>query len=195
MIHPCTKSVMRTVTALKTAQFSGLARQKVPLVPGAFFLWDEAGGSAQIETASEPGLALRAKVAVSSTPSWITLQLQMGPGRFVPGDVIGLIHDLSFDAEVNCALAIQSRRGKEYLETEFQEPLWSGPKRDIRVAMHTVSEVDGLPHTEEFHTLIIRLPVQDFGFELYNLRFFFLPASKGLKTGHPTLANITSRGP
>lgn len=190
MIHPCTTSVTRVITALKAAQFSGAAQQLVPLVPGAFFLWSEDRGVVDLEAASAPGNALLMRAVVAEAPDWVTLHVQMGPGQFAPGDVIGLIYDLRCDIEVDCTISIQSWQNGQYQETEFQEPLCCGPRRETRTAMHTVSEVDGLPYAQEFHTLILRLPLQNFELELFNLRFFFLPASQGLKTRGPTLASV-----
>lgn len=190
MTHACALFIARTVSTLRAESFSRPAECNEHIVPEVYFSWNAGVGDVRVDVSSGPGIALGVRAGVAKPSEWFTLSFPLGEGAFQKGDVIGLVHEMRSDAEADFSAFIRSQSEAGPLDTVLQEPLRSGPERGIRTLLHTVSEADGLPYADRFHTLIIPLPQRDFELDLLDLSLFVLPAARGVKARGPTLASV-----
>ena len=123
-------------------------------------------------------------------------QLVLGAGVeasvFDPGDVIGLAADLSADETCDLSVFIRSMQDGELTDTQFGDHVEAGPDRNVVAVLHTVTDDDGLASAEDFHTLVIRLPMRNSKLALGDLRLFVIPPSRGLGSKAATLPSFSA---
>lgn len=189
MTHSCVLSSAEMIAALRNETVSGKVESDVHIVPGLYFNWDTEHGDVAIEASSEPGTLLHIRARLRSTPQWFTLNLSLGAGGFAPGDVLGLVWEMSGNGAFDLSPFIRSSDAGSLADTDLEDALHVTAAPAVGVTLHTVRPEDGLSWTKDYHTLVLRLPMQDFELKLTDLRFFVIPASRGLHTQPATLAN------
>lgn len=189
MSHSCEIFAAKVRAALAAYQGAGAVGNGARIVPGFFPNWDEEHGTVALTHEAEPGNLVRVEAKVTGEPRWLTLNLDLGGGRFEAGDVIGVVADVDGDGDYALEMFIRTRSEEGNMDTEFPDGLPIAPGRRVVTSMHMVGAGDGAVNSERFHMLIIRLPKRDFRFDLRDMMFFVLPASKGLRPHPMTLAS------
>lgn len=164
------------------------------IVPGLYLSHDTAQGSVTLRYRSAPGQLLALEAGVTGTPRWLTLNLDLGTGRFAAGDTIGIVAELEADSDQRLGMFIRSYDGEASRDTPLTEELPVAPTRHIVTALHTVGQGDGITGSkadgsEAFHMLAIALPKRALRLTLHDLGLFVLPAGRGLRAHPMTLGN------
>jgi hypothetical protein len=190
MTHPCSLFAARTIATLRAEEFTRSAECNAHIVPEIYFSWKAEAGEVRVDVSSDPETALKVQARVAEPSDWFTLNFPLGGGAFEPGDVIGIVYETRGNRDLDCSALIRSQQDDDQMDTDLEEGLICGPDRQVRTLMHTVSDADGLPYADQFHTLIIKLPQQDFDLDLFDFSLFVLPAARGVQSRGPTLANV-----
>lgn len=190
MTHSCAEFTARTMAALRSESFARQAACNGHIVPEIYFSWKAEAGDLRVDVSSGPDTALRMQAKVAEPSDWFTLNFPLGGGTFEPGDVIGIVYETRADIDMDCPALIRSQQEDDRMDTDLEESLVCGPDRQVRTLMHMVSDADGLPYADQFHTLIIKLPQQDFALDLFDFALFVLPAARGVRPHGATLANV-----
>ena len=82
------------------------------------------------------------------------------------------------DAAADAALA----------DTALADGLGGSDTRAVRTALHAFGAGDAAMGAPGYHTLVLRLPREDFHLRLHDLRIVVLPAARGLRLAPGTLA-------
>jgi len=182
----------RRLHLLRQADHSGTVRDNAPLVEGIYFSWDSAAGDVTLDLESPPGMLCRVTGHVSGTPGWLTLNIALGTHGFAPGDVLGVVADVTGPPDAPCALYVRSQHHENLFDTPLCAPLAGCVKRNTQVLLHTIDAQDPMIGTAGFHTLVLPLPRQDFTLALHDLQIFTLPAALGLRSQPVTLSGFAT---
>ncbi len=188
MNHSCeifANGVIETLAALEAA---GKAEVDGRIVPGLHPTWDEEEGAVALSYRAEPGTLLQLEAQVSGAPRWLTLNIDLGPGAFEAGDVIGIVADIAGEAEDMLGMFIRSTTQGGDVDTELAEPLFVAAQQRVAAALHVVAPQDGVAGSERFHMLGLKLPKRDFRLEIRGLRVFVRPAAEVPEAPAMTLA-------
>lgn len=177
------------LAVLRDATLSGPVESDAHVLPDIYFNWDTEQGDVQLEITSEPGMLMNIQAKVAKPPRWFSLNLSLGSDQFTVGDVIGLVAELESSPDLSLTSFIRSSDKGEWADTELEERLPGTTLRAVQTVLHTVEPGDGLPWNNGYHTLILRLPPQDFRIQLWDMRFFVLPQNRGLRDRPATLAD------
>lgn len=178
MSHSCETFANDAIEALAVLEAAGEAEIDGRIVAGVHPTWDEEEGTVALSYQADPEILLRLEAQVSGAPRWLTLNLDLGPGTFAPGDVIGLVADAEGDGDDALEMFVRSAAQSGHVDTELTEHLLVATQRRIATALHVVAPGDGMAETSQFHMLGIKLPKRDFRLDIRSLRVFVRPASE-----------------
>lgn len=183
MPHDSPQFADASLASLRALELSGPAEPEKHIVPDVFLSWDAAASDMEVTLASRPGELLTIETRVRRAPGWFTLTLNLGRDSFERGDVLGLVADASADRERRLDLFVRTSEEGKLRDTLFREPLVVGPRRRSAVALHTLGAGDPACRLKEhFFALVLRLPKEDVRLALHDLRFFVVPADRGLRS-------------
>ncbi|SDX56215.1 hypothetical protein [Roseicitreum antarcticum] len=198
MQHPCEEFANAALAALRAHQGAGPLESNARIGHGVHVSWDTEQGGATLAYESPPGQLVALKVAVTGTPRWLTLNLDLGHGHFAAGDTFGIVAELEGEleggAEDRLAMFIRSFDGTTPRDTPLTEELPLSPARRIVTLLHTVGQGEAMADgkagaTGAYHMLGITLPRCALRLRLHDLSIFVLPASRGLRAHPMTLGN------
>ena len=190
MPHPCVVATTQTLQHLRQATFSMPVAQGVHVSPHVYFSWDEEDASVSIALRSKPGRLLTADVRVEGAPRWLTLGIDLGPGQFAEGQVLGLVIRGASSVGFDLAPFIRSRQDGATQDTPLQDTARLQPKPHTVVLLHDVLSQEPLTQGSDFHALILPLPRQDFTLHLHDLRFFEVSGSGDATVPRRTLTSV-----
>lgn len=189
MAHSSAIFSANVVSTLRQEEFDRPATSDEHIVPGCYFNWDSEQGNLTIDMTSKPGELFHLKTKVRQAPRWFSLNLSLGEAAFAPGDVLGIVVEGRSTNALELIPFIRSAAGGELTDTLFEEHIKISAGHMVCTALHTVLPENGVASLKGYHTLVFRLPGQDFELTLEDLRFFVIPAARGLTTRPVTLAN------
>ena len=193
MNHPIVTHVDEVLARLREASISGPAVPGRELVPHAALSWDAEGGDMDVSVTSEPGELLTVRVRVRAAPGWFTLPIGLGRARFEPGDVLGLAAEVTSDKARVLTLFLRAGTGDAKTDTEFAEPLELPEGHGFSTALTTLEPDDpACADGESYLSLILRFPKSDCALTLHDMRFFVVPAEKGLRSTERDLTTATN---
>ncbi len=177
MSHPIEAVTAQAFERLRALQRDGAMENDESLCDGVSLSWDEAGPQIRVEAISDAGRMLALKAEVQGAPRWFSLNIPLGKAALRSGDVIGVVLDAQADTALPpVPLFVRSARDGETVDTHLTEPLTLASRRGVAVTLHRVEADSALHGTEDWHTLILSLPAQDFGLTLFDARVFVSPA-------------------
>lgn len=176
MRHVCEDYALRALDALSRLEGKGAILTEQRIVEGVHPSWDTEEGSVTFSYTSDRETLLSIETSVTGTPRWLTLNLDLGVGRFDPGDIIGLIADIEADTAHTCEMFIRTTTQQGHVYTAFRESLNMAAERRTVTALHPVWNTDRLAGAENFHILGIMLPKTNLRLSLHHLCPFVLPA-------------------
>ena len=184
MTHPCELLTSATLSELRNADLDVSVENNAHLTPDIYFNWDDEEGAVEMSATSQPGALLNVSAQVDTAPRWFSVNVGLGTGAFAAGDVVGLIIEAStenaFATEMFVRSAVSWDEG--YVDTNLQDALNLPGGRQVVTLLHTVEAEDGLSYADGYHTLVVRLPAQDFDLNLHDVRFFVLGADRGVRS-------------
>lgn len=190
MPHPCVAATTQTIQHLRQAALSMPVAQGVHVTPHVYFSWDEENGGASISLRSKPGRLLTADVRVQGAPRWLTLCLDLGPGQFAEGQVLGLVIRGASSVGFDLAPFIRSRQDRATQDTPLQDMARLQPKPQTVVLLHDVLSQEPLTQASDHHALILPLPRQDVTLQLHDLRLFEVSGSEDSTLPRRTLTSV-----
>lgn len=161
---------------LRQVDRNGPVSSDLPLVEGIYFSWDDTDAEVRLDLTSPPGQLCSLDGRIAGEPGWLTLNIALGNWRFAPGDVFGLVADVS---GASCTPYLRSRESDGWSDTAL--PALDGGKVAPRTILQCFDAHDGAVGPESFHTLVLPLPRRSFSWTLRDLAIFTLPASAGLR--------------
>lgn len=192
MAHPCQISANSRIGALRGMAFSGQAGQATHLSGELSFDIEGGAAEARIGFASEPGELLTLDASFSAPPRRALLRLEIGPGGFLPGDVLGLVLQGGAAAETGIGVCLRATRGEEVADTRFDDRISLAPRESIGTALHTIDPADSVGGAADGFALILDLPTHDFSISLKDLHFFVIPAIFGLRSTPAQLSSFAA---
>lgn len=182
LTHPCVVQSLAMQADLRRTRSSLQAQPGVPFVPGVLFRWDPADAGACVVREAEDGALLTADITMAPGAGQICLEFDLGPGSFVPGDVIGLV---LYAGARGAARGSQPGRLVPHVrsagaggtqDTVLAESFALGPEPGVALVLHRVGPGDALTWLQDAHVLVLPLPRQTHTLSLVDLRFLFVPA-------------------
>jgi hypothetical protein len=180
---------LRQLGALRSAEMSGEAVNDAEIVPGVYLSWDAEEASVTVRYESPDWAALSLVCQVTGRPRWQSLNLALGEGWFVPGDVIGVVVEGYAEGTLSLSVRMRTRSGGDVLDCEWEDALTLEPTNGVAVALRTLEAVDGCVSRDGYHTLILGLPGAC-ALTLREIRVFRIPGSAGLRSVPETLSSF-----
>lgn len=191
MSHPCEVFADTVLAGLAAQNGEGPVENDQRLVPGLYVSWDDDKGKVTLRRTAEKEATLGLTARITQAPRWITLNIDLGPGRFEPGDILGLAADLESDRPLRLDAFVRSAGEDGHEDSRLPDALNAAPGGVVQTSLLTVHAAHGLTRNSRFHTLVFRLPDNDFSLTLRGFQLFVLPAGRGLQTGSLTLADAS----
>ncbi len=188
MTLPVELSTSQTIAALRMDHDPHHEEDALHLVKGAYFSWDAGKGDVSLDVRPELGALLHVSAQVHKVPDWLTFNIDMGSGEIGVGDILGLVVEFEGCSGDTLPMFIRSARDGALSDTWLSEPLTGAETRTVRAVFHQVRPEDPVAAGPAYHTLVLPLPKRDFELELRDMRFFLVPAARGLRLGAPTLS-------
>ena len=179
MAHPIELTVADAVVELRNLTRSGSIESDEQIVPGAYFSWDSDEADIGVDIDSEPGSLFSVSAQVSGAPRWFSFNLRMGSGRFVAGEVVGIVLELEGDGLENLQFFVRTAIDGSTEDTYLTDSVPVLGNRSVATALHWVDPEDPIQRGEGFHTLVFLLPALDFGWKLTDIRVFVIEAPMG----------------
>ena len=191
MSHPCEIFAAAALDRLASCAGAGAAGNDIRIVEGVHPSWDADAARVRLDWRAGDGALLQLDARVAGAPRWLTLNLDLGPGRFAPGDVIGLVAEAEAGAACVLEPFTRSTGAQGDSDTDWSGRLALGRGRDVVCALHAVVPGDAMVAATQFHMLGLRLPHRDFGLRLHNLHLFVRPQAEAAEAPPMTLAGVT----
>ena len=184
-------SVARILGPLREAALNANPRANEHIAPGLYFSWEESETAPEVTLASAPGEMFDLSAVVHGNETWFTFNIEIGPGSFEIGDILGLVVDLEgFEGE-SVSIAIRTAKEGEVTDTLLQDTLRGSGERCVRTVLNTVTDKQqALLDSGGFHTLVFHLPKQAFTCRIHDMRFFMIGAEEGRRSVPLTLSGL-----
>lgn len=192
MMHPSVQFAEYEIAALRACDLPKTAGNETRIVPDIYFSWDAAEGEAALELKAEPGVLFHAQARVTKSPRWISFNLALGEYAFEAGDVLGLVTEMDGCEGEAFSLFVRSARDGETRDTYFQDRLLGSAEIVVQTNLLTVAGGDFISGPPAYHTVVMLLPTRDFTLTLRDLRFFVIPAARGLRSQSATLSSYAT---
>lgn len=181
MTHPTELAASRRIATLRLSHYARASDGALFLEDGVYFSWDTEKGGVSLDVRPELGALAHVRAAVTGAPRWLTLNFVLGEGAFSAGDVLGVV--VEFEGCEGRAMQpfIRSVRDGRFEDTEFKDRIDGAEERSVQVLLHPLKASDRAAAGPAHHELVIPLPRQDFSLDLRDLRYFVLPAARGVK--------------
>ena len=171
----CEQTVDAIVAALLAlpSEITGV-ENNVPIVSNLYFSWDTELGAVNLTVRpSRSGGLVAIEAQVSGTPRWFSLNLELGPGAFEPGQTLGLVLSaLSREPQDMRGFMRSMPATESGSDTVFADAVHFGPDQVVAVVLHTVERAQAMAMTQGFHTLVLTLPPRSWELELVGVRVF-----------------------
>ena len=188
-MHLSVQFTEHEIAALRACDLPKTAENETCIVPNIYFSWDPVEGEATLELKAEPGVLFHAQARVTKSPRWISFNLALGEHAFEAGDILGLVTELEGCEGETISLFVRSVRDGETSDTYFQDGLQGSGETVVRTSLLTAAGGDFLSGPPAYHTVVMLLPTRDFTLTLRDLRFFVIPAARGLRSQSITLSS------
>lgn len=175
---------------LLQGEHGGAVEQSVPLIEGIYFSWDSEGGTVALKLEAPPGTLCAMTGRVSGAPDWFSFNIALGQLTLSPGDVLGVIADVTAPSGEACPLYIRSQHDDKFIDMPLSVPLQGTLERDTQVILHSIDTLYPMLGLPAFHTLVLPLPRRDFTLTLHDLQIFHLPAAAGIRSAPVTLSGF-----
>lgn len=191
MTHPIETRIDNALSNLRALELSDALTSDTPVVSEIYLSWDTTGGSVTLDMVSTPGHLGRFTATVTGTPGWLTFNIVLGEASLRAGDVIGLVARLDNPRGIPLPAFVRTSRDGHSGDTEMTNPLGGEGRGPVQTMLHTIEPHEFIGLGNGFHTLIFRLPTENFTLGLQDMRLFILPAAEGLRSSADTLASLT----
>lgn len=167
-----------------------------PLRPNVYFSWDSDSGTVEMTPSRPIGSLMALNARVQGKPRWLSLNIGLETASFDPGDVLGVVAELSADRPIELPLFVRSAKAQDFDDTELTEPLFATASTDgcVTTALHRVRPEEPLAQRDRYQTLVIRLPRSDFRLEIVDLRVFVIPAQQAVGMIPPAIRSENEPG-
>ena len=192
-MHPSVQFTEHAIAALRACVLPETAENDSRIVPDVFFSWGTVEGEATtLELKAEPGVLFRVQARVTKTPRWMSFNFALGQDVFEAGDVLGLVAELEACEGETFPVFVRSTRHGETSDTYFQDSLQGSAERVVRTSLLSATGGDFLSGPPAYHAVVMLLPTRDFTLTLRDLRFFVIPAARGLRSQSVTLSSYAA---
>jgi len=182
MTNPCVPFAAEALGRLRGAAYEAVLENDKHIVPDIYPAWDSTNADVTLTGTSLVGQLLAIDAVVKGRPQWFSLNINLGPGRFSTGDVIGFVMETGAGAPMTLNLHILSSQDGKLSQTGLPEKLDLSGDPQVVTSLHTLGPHDPIIASQTYHTLVINLPAHDFRLDLRAMRFFVVDAAFGLRS-------------
>jgi len=191
MTHPFAAHVAGLARALPRRRTAGTRLgPSTDFIPHVFLGWDAQGGRIEVDDLDTDGALLDLRIRAGGEPAWFGLGVGLGTGALQEGDVLALALAIRSDAELSLPMFLRARpAGGKVHDTPLADPLQPRPDTGHALVLHCIGQQDQGPKMQGYHSLNLRLPARDMRLTLLGLSCSVLPASLGVRTRQPDMAD------
>lgn len=191
--HTFEIAIEEMAAALKSTPLSNRpAEHNQHIVKDLYFSWDNKSGDAQVKLSRTADELMTIEAKCSGEMRWFLLNFGLGSAAVDDKQVLSFILSGSAEKEVEMQGFIRSRSAQGRDDTKLQDRVSFSRTKPLSILIQQFKAADPITKAKDFHTLVLRLPVQDFKFTIHKMKFALVDGEKIARKSTPNFGEVAA---